>query len=444
MVMLCKDHGVPVIFVQPPSNLKDFSPFKSEHGPGLSASENRQTLRQLELAANLIKGGRFSAALASAEEAVGRDPLYAEAHYAKGRALLGLGRHQEAKESFTKAKDLDVCPLRCISALEDQILRVASETGTSLILFKDVVERRCAQSGDRTGIPGNESFLDHVHPSIPLHQLLAELIVEKMVEQGLYKPARILTDQERQSIYGKGMGTFDATYMATKDLTLAKTLHWAGKKEEARVILERVAGVLDDNPEVHKLLGRALLEDGRSSEAIEHYVKAVKLSGDDPQMMFSLAVAYYDAGRKREAKSAYEKLTARKSGPPEASANLAMMCLEEGKAQEALDVVRAALKQNPEADSLAAPYALALAVAGKPSEAIPWMLKAVEAEPGEPKHLYNLAAMYALSGDAPKAMRHLDLAVQRGYADVDKLAADSAFRTLHSTPEFRALIDKIR
>ncbi len=32
MINLCKKAGVPVILVEPVCNLKDFSPFKSEHG----------------------------------------------------------------------------------------------------------------------------------------------------------------------------------------------------------------------------------------------------------------------------------------------------------------------------------------------------------------------------------------------------------------------------
>ena len=39
MITLCRNAGVPVILVEPVSNLKDFSPFKSEHGPELTASE---------------------------------------------------------------------------------------------------------------------------------------------------------------------------------------------------------------------------------------------------------------------------------------------------------------------------------------------------------------------------------------------------------------------
>lgn len=444
VIQLCKEQGVPVVFVEPPSNLKDFSPFKSEHSPGLSASEKRQTLLQLNRAKNSLRERNFSEALAAADAMIAKDPLYAEAHFVRGKALLGLGRFQDAKESFIKAKDLDVCPLRCISPLEDQIQRVTSETGTPLIDFKDIVERRCAETGDRTGIPGNESFLDHVHPTMALHQLLAELLMDEMTARGLFHPTRKLTEEERQALFAKAAEGFDASYMATRDLTLAKTLHWAGKKEEATTILKRVVQTLDSNPEVHKLLGRSLLDEGKTAEAIDQYKRAVEITGNDPSMEFNLAVAYYDAGRKQEAESLYLKLVRNDSGLPEAAANLAMMYLSQGKVEEALSIVAPALKKHPDAEALAAPYALALAVSGKPAEAIPWMLKAVNAEPGQPKHLYNLAAMYALTGDGAKAMEYLNRAVQRGYADPRKLAADPAFGSIRFKPEFQALLDKMQ
>jgi Flp pilus assembly protein TadD/lysophospholipase L1-like esterase len=444
VIQLCKEHNVPVIFVQPPSNLKDFSPFKSEHSPGFSASEKRQTVRQLDLARNALRKENFSEALASADSVIAKDPLYADAHYLRGKALLGLGRSEEAKESFVKAKDLDVCPLRCISPLEEQIKRVTSQTGIPLIDFKAVVERRCSETGDRTGIPGNESFLDHVHPTVALHQALAEMLVDEMTSRGLFHPTRKLSEDERQALFAKGTDGFDASYMASKDLNLAKTLHWAGKKEEATTILKRVVRTLDGDPEVHKLLGRSYLDEGKSAEAIEQYTRAVELSHNDPLMEFNLAVAYYDAGRKREAEELYRKLCRSESGPPQAAANLTIMCLEQGKVQEALEIASAAMEKHPDSETLAGPYALALAVSGKPAEAIPWMLKAVDVEPGQPKHLYNLAAMYALTGESSKALEYLNKAAQRGYADPRKLAADPAFRTIRLKPEFQALLDKMQ
>jgi hypothetical protein len=151
------------------------------------------------------------------------------------------------RENFIKARDLDVCPLRAISDIEDQFEKVAREEKATLVPLRQTLERRLSETGDKTGIPGNESLLDHVHLTIGLHQRLAELILDRMTELSLVHPSRKLTAEDRRTLYEKVMGSFDSKFLVAKDMNLAKTLKWAGKKEEARAALERAAG---DNPEV--------------------------------------------------------------------------------------------------------------------------------------------------------------------------------------------------
>ncbi len=307
-----------------------------------------------------------------------------------------------------------------------------------------MLERRLSETGDKTGIPGNESLLDHVHLTIPLHQWLAEILFDKMTELGLVHPSRKLTAEERQALYGKVMGSFDSKFLVTKDMNLAKTLKWAGKKEEARVALERAAGAMDDNPEVHKILGSYLLDDGAFDKAIAEYRRAVELSGNDPEMVFALATACLRAGRKAEAAAMYRKLVDGNDNLPEAYGNLAIIYLEQGKVEDALKVIRPGMKKNPDSASLLGQYGLALAMSGQISEAIPWTVKAIHAEPGDPNQYYNLAGMYALSGNASDSLRYLDLAVQKGYANPDKMDRDPVFRSVRDLPGFKKILQRLR
>lgn len=444
MISLGKEAGVPVILVEPPSNLKDFSPFKSEHGQGLTASEKSRFKAQLMEAIRLHKDGRFEECLASADTAVQRDPLYAEAHFWKGKALLGLGRQREANEAFVAAKDLDVCPLRCISPLEERIRNVAAANSTILVPFKAEAERRAWETGDKSGIPGNESFLDHVHPTIEMHQVLGEMILKAMEDHGLIKPSRKLSAEEIKSICQGGVASLDPEFFLTRDMNLAKTLRWAGKKDEARTALERVARGMDRNPEVHKMLGSYLLEDGLYDKAIEEYRKAVELSRNDPAMEFSLATAYTRAGRKADAMAMYRNLAKHDTSMPEAHANLAIMYLEEGNFREAAEILQSGLRKHPDSPSLMSSYALTLAVSGKIGDAIPLMTRVTAIEPGDPHHFYNLAGMYAVDGRTADALKFLDLAVQKGYANVEKLEHDEVFQSIRHHAEFRKLVDRIR
>jgi tetratricopeptide (TPR) repeat protein len=355
-----------------------------------------------------------------------------------------MGRYSEAHESFTRAKDLDVCPLRATSTILEEIRKVAREQSTIFIRMKDLVARYLAQVGDRTGIPGNESFLDHVHPVIRGHQMIAEAVLEKIVAAGLVPTSKRLTEEERNSLYSKVMEGLDPSFLALRDLNLAKTLKWAGKKEEAREGLLRVAKALDDHPEVHKMMGGFYLDDRNYDEAVKEYEKAVKLSGNDPMFIFSLAVALYRSGARSKAVEAYRALVDQGVQIPEAYSNLALIYLGEGRTDDAMQTLRVGIEKNPDSGPVTGAMGLALAMSGKPGEGVPWMLRALEIEPGNPYHLYNLAGMYSASGKKAEALRYLDMAVAKGYREAAKIAADPVFQPIRDDPLFRDILVRAR
>jgi tetratricopeptide (TPR) repeat protein len=444
MIRMCRDAHVPVILVEPASNLRDFSPFKSEHREDLTRREKSALDERIKAATDLVRQRKYEEALGILDETIRKDPLYAETYYWKGKALLGEGKYEEARENLVKAKDLDVCPLRCITELQDRIAEIATRYDVPLISFKQAMQSRAREHGFKSAVPGNESFLDHVHPVIQGHQLLAELILAHMIQTRMVHQDRSLSPEEKAAVYRKGMETLDSKFFVTKDLNLAKVLKWAGKKDEARHVLQRAKGKLSNNPEVHKMLGGFLLEDGKFDEAIQEYTKAVQFSGNDPQLEFSLANAYYKAGLIAESRKIYEELLSRDEIMPEACANLAMIHLEDGKAGQALRILERGLAKTPNSEALFSPYALALAISGNPSKAIPWMVRAVRAEPGDPGNLYNLAGMYALSGKSRDALDSLDKAVDKGYGNADKLARDPVFSSIRDLPEFARILNRIQ
>ncbi len=83
-------------------------------------------------------------------------------------------------------------------------------------------------------------------------------------------------------------------------------------------------------------------------------------------------------------------------------------------------------------------------MSGQISEAIPWTLKAIHAEPGDPNQYYNLAGMYALSGNASDSLRYLDLAVKKGYRNPDKMARDPVFQSVKDLPGFKKILQRLR
>ncbi len=63
MITLCQNARVPVILVEPVSNLKDFSPFKSEHGPDMTATEKAEYRARLDRAKVLLEKNQYEESL---------------------------------------------------------------------------------------------------------------------------------------------------------------------------------------------------------------------------------------------------------------------------------------------------------------------------------------------------------------------------------------------
>lgn len=444
MLAVCRNAKVPVMVIEPACNLKDFSPFKSEHGSGLDKSAREEVKKTIEEARKLIEKGEFAPALEALERVVQSDPLYAMAHYWMGRALYGLGRRVEGQKSFVRARDLDVCPLRCISPLLRHIREISLAEGAPFVDFPAILAEGPARHSDAAGVPGNESFMDHVHPTIQCHQLLAEHILSALADNGLVRLSKKLTADKRHALYKTLTDGLDATFFATKDLNLAKVLRWAGKKEEAWVALLRAAKELHDHPEIHKMMGSHLMDKGDYAQAISEYQQAVKLSGNDPRMIYSLAVAYHDSGAVEDAVRMYREMVDSEADIPEAYSNLAMIHLERGRVQEALKVAKAGVDRDLRSGAILAAYGLALAISGDAPAGIPWMLKALEIEPGDGNRLYNLAGMYALVGKHSEAINSLESALRNGYRNRDKIAGDPVFSSLRSDPRFQELLSSLR
>ncbi len=440
IISLCKNDGVPLILVEPPSNLKDFSPFKSEHYSRLTQSQQTDIDSSLEAVESLIQRGDYDIAHTRITEIESMDPLYARSYFLKGQALCGQKRYDEARSCFIKAKDLDVCPLRATEPIIQAIREVAREKDVRLISFCDFVDSYSITTGNQSGIPGNESFLDHVHPSIELHQALAQLLLTQIHEMGLIKGCKLLSNAETQSTMANGLTLLDQSVFTVRDLNLAKTLRWAGKKKEAKQALLRIANREADNPEIHKMLGSFALDDLEFPEAISEFKQAVKLSSGDPELKLSLAIALFRSGKSKEAGEVYEEIIASGKAMPEAYANLTMLLLETGNLKQADDTIRSGVTRYPDSVILFPPYSLSLAMSGQTIEAIKWMRKAVDAEPGDPSHYYNLAGMYALTHQKEMAFRNLNIAVDRGYRNLAKILRDPVFSELRNEPEF----DKIK
>src|SRR5205085_7614902 len=114
--------------------------------------------------ASNLYGSDTAGALALLQRAATIDDQYAQVHFEIGTCLLELGRTSEARESWIKAKELDVCPLRMLELMKAIMRRVAEETKTSLVDGDALIAAH-----SRSGFPDRQWLVDHVHPSMSGH-----------------------------------------------------------------------------------------------------------------------------------------------------------------------------------------------------------------------------------------------------------------------------------
>ena len=161
MASIGRAAGAKVVLVVPASNLRHFSPFKSEHKAGLSAAEANRWQDLYQQAQELAQAGKLTDAMAVLEQAEAIDDRYAELHFRKGQLLYAGGRFGEAKRALKRARDEDVCPLRALTSMVEAVRAVAARQRLPMVDFEALIDGR----SDHT-IPGNQQFLDHVHPTI--------------------------------------------------------------------------------------------------------------------------------------------------------------------------------------------------------------------------------------------------------------------------------------
>lgn len=241
MVELARSVGAQVIFVTPAANLKDSSPFKSEHTAGLDAASRQRSEQLLDQAREALLLKNWQGALELLETAVAFDPRHAELQYLRGQALLALERFDAAETALNLARDEDVCPLRALSPMRGIVTEVAHETGVTLVDYVDLLQRRM-QSSRGHSIPGKEFFLDHVHPTIEGHKILAVALLQSLSDQGLVRPGSDWGEQAIAAVAAKIEGRIDAQWHGQALANLARVLLWAGKNEEAA----RLAGQAQD------------------------------------------------------------------------------------------------------------------------------------------------------------------------------------------------------
>ncbi|UCD56338.1 MAG: tetratricopeptide repeat protein [Candidatus Hydrogenedentota bacterium] len=365
-----------VILVTPASNMRHCSPFKSEHREGLSNIDRNRWHALFDQASKAYNQSQWDEALAALDEAITLDDRYAHAHYLRGRILWMLSRHDEAKTAFGRAIDEDICPLRATGAMLEIVKQVGQERDVPVVDFVGLLEGLSEHA-----TPGEELFLDHVHPTIETNRRLALFLLEKMHDQGIVNFASEWDNAQVRQVAEEVEDHLDDRAHGSALCSLARVFRWAGKFEEGYKLALRAVQMVPDDAEVHALIGACAIELGRIDEAIRSFRQALQIKPDYAEARSSLADALAGRGQWNEAITHYRQTIKDKPDHAMAYCNLGVAMSAKGDLKEAAAYLYRALEIKPDFAEAHNSLGAVLIAQGKLDEAINHYAQALQTKP---------------------------------------------------------------
>lgn len=220
MSRFAKAANVPLVFVNPVCNVRDTPPFKVELASHLTDRQGKDLHRLWNLA-RASSWDDLSAKAKLVQEVLRIDQGHAEAHFLLAKVFEAMGKIEDARDEYLQAKDTDVCPLRMLEVMYLELDEVARLTNTPVVdaraLFESVAEH---------GLPGDNELIDHVHPRIEGHQLIAKLLFDHMVSERWVTPTDGYLDRQQQ-LYAANYDTLPANYFPESVERLRGLQRWA-------------------------------------------------------------------------------------------------------------------------------------------------------------------------------------------------------------------------
>lgn len=373
MKQAADDCGARLVLVVPAANLRNCRPFKSElEGP----IHQEAVSTRMQAARASLDQGRFELAREQILKLLQLEPRFAEAHYVLGRIQLGLGEQAQARRSFERARDEDICPLRAPESVVEVIREFARAEQVPAFDFEQYLT-----TNSESGIPGDDWFLDHVHPTIEGHDRIALELIDVLESNGVVDRSDSWNEQTRLAARAEFLARLTDADHATAMTNLSKVMAWAGKEEIADAAALRAYEYRTDDPatlyqagnafcrqrdfktahdcfmkaarlaprysEPHYGLGLIALERRDDLAAVRHFREAVESQPDFIDAHYNLANAALRLGDTQAAITHFRRVIELSPKDVEAINNLGLAYLENGQFHQAVSELENALRLAP-------------------------------------------------------------------------------------------------
>jgi tetratricopeptide (TPR) repeat protein len=398
--------GAPVILSTVAVNLRDCPPFASRHRADLRPDELSAWESIYRAGVELEQHQQWPEALARYESAARLDDRFAELQFRMGACLAALGRLREARERFLAASDLDVLRFRADRKINGAIRRVAAERAADAVYLVDA-EESLASDSKTGGIPGNDTFFDHVHFTFEGNYALARMILDRVETALPHLRARrssssVLSQEE--CAHALPMTPWDEYQSLVQMLATMSRAPFSNQPgHEARISamreeaesLRRQASTPEALQDARRLY-EAALEKAPDDWSLHYYYGKLLLGGGESQL------------------AAHHMRVALKVYPWHVPlyVDLANAEMKNGHNEEAVALLQKALAVNPDYEVAHADLVSALGAQGRIGEATAHFRRAVEIDPGDYDAYINMGIALGDRGDVEGATAHFRKALE--------------------------------
>jgi tetratricopeptide (TPR) repeat protein len=347
MARIARSADAGIVFIKPAINLKDMSPFKSEHRDDLEEQARKDWEALYQRAAGLYADGDISGALALYRQALAIDDRYAELHYRIGQALFRLQQYTGAEQAFRRAVEEDIAPLRILEPMQQILAEVAASEDVPLVDFPAIIRRAYLARSDHA-VFGKEYFVDHVHANREGYRLLGLALLDQLVDQGIATPDAAWGEAQIEAVNKAVLAGLDPMADGHTFAKLGLVLEWAGKTEEAYDAFRRALTILGPSPMLYDKLATNSLFLGRLDETVDYLHRMLDFAPGMPGVHQKLAMVLAMQGKTDEAIAHCEAELILKPDNFHAHTALANLLAKKGDDTAALRHYNAALKLKPD------------------------------------------------------------------------------------------------
>jgi tetratricopeptide (TPR) repeat protein len=435
--------GVSVLVCTVPVNLKDCAPFRSRHAAGLPAERAAAWEKAYNDGVRFEDGKEFAAALRCYDEAAAADDQFADLAFRQARCRVALGQAPEAKRLYQRARDLDTLRVRTDTALNETIRSVAAARAAAGVYLVDA--ERAFEEASSDGIPGEESFFEHVHMNFHGNYLLARTVFRTLAALPPGLGPRDLREGERAEPLSEGECARNLGYTPWLEYRIAGQIEtvltqhppftdqldcaergrrWQAKVDELRnrlgpgglrqaaAVCRRAVSLAEGDWMLRMNCGEVLAKCGDVAGAREQFQAALRSLRHSGLVHCRIGSLLLQAGDLGASAVSYRQALGLQPDSREATLGLAEVLLAQGKAGDAVALAEGQFRKEPRRPAALLDLGDFLTRAGRPAQAVPLLQEALRLEPDNPLAHAYLGDAALKEGRRDEAVREYETALQ--------------------------------